>query len=108
MSTRVRVSHSDVGDAFYAHGVIERAVVAEDAAMPVGCVFAETDVCYDEELWKVTTDQLYTLDDRTGRVIGGGAESVFGVGGKGDTEEDDGSKALGDKGSQERNEFVET
>lgn len=85
------VGHGDVADAVDGELVVEAAVVAEDAAVAVGRVFAQADVGDDEDLREARAQQPDGADDGALRVVGGRAEGVFGAGRDGHAEEDDGS-----------------
>ena len=74
------VGHGDVADAVDGQGVVETAVVAEDAAVAVGGVFAEADVGDDEEVGEAAAEEADGLDDGAVGVVGGGAEGIFDVG----------------------------
>ena len=47
------VSHRYIADAIHTEGVVEGAIVAEDAAVAVRCVFAEADVGHEEKVGEV-------------------------------------------------------
>ena len=101
------VGHGDVADALDGHGVVEGAVVAQDAAVPVGRVLAETHVADYEEGGEGFAEEADALDYGALGVVGCGAEGVFGVGAEGNAEEDDGFETLGDEGREEGDESVE-
>ena len=101
------VGHGDVADAVDGEGVVEAAVVAQDAAVAVRGVFAEADVGDDEEGGEVAAQEADGLDDGAVGVVGGGAEGVFDVGAQGHAEEDDGFEAFVDEGREVGDEFVE-
>lgn len=104
---RFRVGDGDVADAVYGEGVVEAAVVAQDAAVAVGGVFAETDVGDDEQGWESGAEDTDCLDDWAFGVVGSGAKGIFHVGSCGDAEKDDGGKAFANKGLEVRNDFVD-
>lgn len=62
--------------------------------MSVGGIFAEADVCNDEEVWEVGAEEADRGNDRAAGVIGGGAEGVFGARDNRNAEEDDGAEAF--------------
>lgn len=101
------VGHGDVADAVDRQLVVEAAVVAQDAAVAVRRVFAEADVGHDEEVGEACTQEADGLDDGALWVVGCGAEGVFGSGGDGNAEEDDGSEAFADEGFEEGDDFVD-
>ena len=107
MGASVGVSYGDIGNAVDAEGIVERAVLAQDAAVAVGGVFAEADVCNNEEVGETGTEQADGGDDGAAGVVGGGAKGVFGVGGYGNTKEDDGAEAFADKRFEVRDYFVD-
>ena len=101
------VGHRYVRYALDGKGIVEGAVVAEDSAMAVGGVFAETDVGNDEEGGEAGSEEADGLNDRALRVIGCGAEGVFDVGGDGNAEEDHGAEAFADERFEVRSYLVE-
>ena len=102
------VCHCYIAYAVHGETVVETAVVAQDAAVAVGGVFAEADVGDDEEGGEPGTKETDGLNDWTLGVVGGGAEGIFDVGSDRYTKEDYGSEALPDKRFEVRNEFVKT
>ena len=100
------VGHCDVADAVDGELVVQAAVVAEDAAVAVGGIFAQADVGDDEELGKAGAEEADGLDDGALWVVGGCAEGVFGAWGDGDAEEDDGSETFADERFEEGDDFV--
>lgn len=101
------IGHCDVADAVDGELIVKAAVVAEDAAVAVGGVFAEADVGNDEELRKAGAEEADGLDDGALWVVGGCAEGVFGAGGDGHAEEDDGSETFSDERFEEGDHFVD-
>lgn len=100
------ISDSDIGDAVNRQLVVQASVIAQDAAVAVGCVFAEADVDDDEELWEALAEETDGGHDGAFWVVGGGAEGIFGAGCEGDAEEDHGFKALADEGLEVGDQFV--
>ena len=75
--------------------------------MAVRGVLAQADVAGDEEAGEGAAEEADAGDDGALRVVGGGAEGVFGGRGERDAEEDDALEALGDERLQEGHELVE-
>lgn len=75
------VGESNVRDAVDGEGVVEGAVIAEDAAVAVGGVFTETDVGDNVDVWEVEADKTDGLDDRSARVVCRRPKGIFCVGG---------------------------
>ena len=106
MRARFCVCHRDVRDAVHGEGVIEAAVVVQDAAVPVGRVLAEADIGYDEEVGEGAAEKADSRDNGALRVVCCGSQGVFGGGRERDAEEDDGFQALGYERGEEGDELV--
>ena len=107
VGARFGVGDSDIRDAVDAQGVIQSAVVAQDAAMAVGGVFAKADVSYDKEVGEALAEEANGGDDGASGVICSGAEGIFGTGGDRDAEEDNGAETSADEGFEVWDEFVD-
>lgn len=107
MGAGLGICDSDIGDAVNRQLVVQAAVVAENAAVAVGCVFADADVDDDEELREALAEETDGGHDGAFWVVGGGAEGIFGARGERDAEEDDGFKAFADEGFEVRDDFVD-
>ena len=75
--------------------------------MPVGSVFAKTDVGDDVEIWEARADEADGLDDGAFGVVGGGAKGVFGARFERHAEEDHGAEPAADEGFEVGDDFVE-
>lgn len=102
------VCHCDVGDAVDGESVVQAAIFAQNAAVAVGGVFAETHVCDDEKVWKCAAEESNSADDGTLGVVCTRSQGVFCAGGNGDTEEDNGFEALVYEGCEVGDKSVET
>lgn len=102
------VSYSDVADAVDGESIVETTVVAEDAAVAVRGVFAETDIGDNEQGGESGAEEANGLDDRTIGVVGRGAQGIFHVGSCGYTEKDDGAETFADERFEVRDEFVDS
>ena len=74
---RFRIRHGYVADAVDGEGIVQRTVFAQNATVSVACVFAQADVCDDEEVGEMSPQEADSLDDRTFWVVGCGAQGVF-------------------------------
>jgi hypothetical protein len=74
----------------------------------MGCVFAEADVCNNEQLWEALLDEADTGHDGTFWIIGSGTKSIFNIWSQGNAEEYNGSKTFANKRFEMSNEFIET
>ena len=101
------VGHCYVGYALDGEGIVEGTVVAEDSAMAVRGVFAETDVGNDEQGGEAGSEEVNGLYDGALGVVGCGAEGVFDVRGDGNAEEDYGAEAFADQWFKVRGQLVE-
>lgn len=75
--------------------------------MAVARVLAQTDIRYDEQLWKGLTNDLYAFDHGSFWVVCRCAECVFGAGVEGYAEEDYRAQAFGDERLQEGDEGID-
>lgn len=107
MGAGVGVGDGDVADAVNGEGVVKGAVLAQDAAVPVGGVFAEADIGHDEEGRKACAEKADGEDDGALGVIGCYSESVFDAWGDRDAEQDDGAKAFADERAEVGKKFVD-
>lgn len=107
MGSGLGICNSNIRDTVNRQLVVQAAVIAQDAAVAVGCVFAQADVDGDEELGKALAEETDGGHDGAFWVVGGGAEGIFGAWGERDAEEDDGFKALADEGLEVGDEFVD-
>ena len=94
MGACLRICHCYIAYAVDGEAVVEASVIAQNTAVAVGSVLAETDISDDEERGEAGAKKTDGLDDRALRVVGCGAEGVFDVGGDGDTKEDYGTEAF--------------
>ena len=101
------IRQSNIADPLHRQRVVKSPVFAQDTAVPVGSVFAETDIGDDVEGWKARTDEVDGLDDGALGVVGGGAEGVFRAGLEGHAEEDYGFEAAADEGLEVGHDFVQ-
>lgn len=108
MSAGVGVCDCDIGDPIDGELVVQAAIIAEDAAVTVRCVFAETDVGDDEELWESLSEESDAGHDWALWIVGGGPESIFGAWCDWDTEEDDGLQSLAHERFEEWDKPVDT
>ena len=88
MGACLRICHGYIAYSVDREAVVEASIIAQNTAVTVGSVLAETDVGDDEERGEAGAKKSDGLDDRALGVVGGGAEGVFDVGGNGDTKED--------------------
>lgn len=107
MGTCFGISHGNVADPVDGEAVVQATIVVQDAAMAVRSVFAEADVCDDEEGREPSAEKTDGLNDRTLWVIGCGAERIFGVGRYRDTEENDGAETFPHEWLEVGDEFVD-
>lgn len=107
MGAGLGICDSDIGNAVNGQLVVQAAVIAQDAAVAVRCIFAEADVDDDEELGEALAEKTDGGHDGALWVVGGGAEGIFGAGSEGNAEEDDGFKALADEGFEMGDDFVD-
>ena len=97
MSACFGVGHRYVGYAVDGESIIEGAIVAENAAMAMGGVFAEADVGDDEEGGEAGPEEADGLDDGALGVVSCGAKGIFDVGSNGNAEKDYGAEAFANK-----------
>lgn len=90
VSASVSICHSHVRDAVDGKMVVQSAIFAQDAAVPVGCVFAKTDIGADVELGEALPQQPDALDHGSFRVICCRAQSILDSWCQWNTKEDDG------------------
>jgi hypothetical protein len=107
VSAGLGICDSDIGDAVNRQLIVQAAVIAEDAAVTVRCVFAEANVDGDEELGEALTEKTDGGHDGAFWVVGGGAEGIFRAGGERDAEEYHGFEAFADEGLEVGDEFVD-
>ncbi len=107
MGASVGVGDGDIGDAVDTEGVVKRTVLAQDAAVAMGSIFAQANVCDNEEVGEASAKEADGCDDGAAGLVGGGAEGVFGARGYRYSEEDDGAEALADEGFEVRDYFVD-
>lgn len=107
VGTGLGICDSDIGDAVNGQLVVQAAVIAQNAAVAVRCVFAKADVDDDEELREALAEETDGGHDGAFWVVGRGSEGIFGAGSEGDAEEDDGFKALADEGFEMGDDFVD-
>ena len=94
MSACLCICHGYIAYAVDREAVVETSVIAQNTAVAVGSVLAETDVGDDEERGEAGAKKTDGLDDRALRVVGCGAEGVFDAGGDRDTKEDYGTETF--------------
>ena len=94
MGACLRVCHGYIAYAVDREAVVEASVIAQNTAVAVGCVLAETDVGDNEERGEAGAKKTDGLYDRALGIVGCGAEGVFDVWGDGNTKEDYGTETL--------------
>ena len=107
MGACLRICHGYIAYAVDREAVVEASVIAQNTAVAVGSVLAETDVGDDEERGEAGAKKTDGLDDRALGVVGRGAEGVFDVGGDGDTKEDYGTETFPYERFEMWDEFIE-
>lgn len=107
MGARFCIGDGDVADAIYGESIVEGAVIAQDAAVAVGGVFAETDIGNDEQGGESGAEEADGLDDWSFGVVGSSAQGIFHVGSCRYAEKDDGGKAFPDKRLEVGNDPVD-
>ena len=107
MSACLRICHGYIAYAVDREAVVEASVIAQNTAVAVGSVLAETDVGDDEERGEAGAKKTDGLYDRALGVVGCGAESVFHVWGDGDTKEDYGTETFSYERFEMGDELIE-
>ena len=107
VSTRLRVGQGHVGNTVDGHGVVERAIVSQDATVSVGSVFAEADIGDDVHVGELLANEANGLNDGALGIVCRSTQSILGRWRKGDAKEDNGAQAFVDQGGQERNKTVD-
>lgn len=107
MGSRFSIGHGHVADALDGEGIVETAVIAQDATVAMGGVLAEADIDDDEEVGEGAAQQPDGADDRSLGVVGVSTQGVFGAGGQGHAEQNDGAETLGDERGEVGDQAVE-
>ena len=107
MSTGISICNGNIADPIHRELVVERSIIAKDAAVAMGSIFTKTDIGNDEEGGEPGSQEPDSLDDRTLWVISRGTEGILGSVSDGYTEEDHRAEPFLDERGEVRNQPVD-